>query len=339
MLPVFRQSHFNRMVLCLAGCLFQCFGLWSRAADSTKVTTDAKAIGSTISEYKLGVGDQLNIWVAQLDQFSGKAFTVDRDGCITPPVAGRLHVEGLNVGQAEEAIKTALKRYVRDPEVGVSLAETKNEGVSITGSVARPGVYQLSQGRTLVEMLMMAGGLQATAGPFATIMRPLSSGRLPLAGAHDDSTGKYSLGQINVREVLTLQKSADNITLSPGDTVSVSEARMVYVIGDVSKPGGYPVNDERQMTALQALAMAGGALKSAAPQSARIVRNATAGRKPDLIAVNLNRLLKGKTQDLQMQANDVLFVPSSAQKAITARVIDMAVQTAIFAITYGALYP
>jgi polysaccharide biosynthesis/export protein len=303
------------------------------------LTSAAKSTASETSEYKLGVGDQLNIWVAQLDEFSTKTFTVDRQGCITPPVAGRIHVEGLTVAQAEQAVKTALTRYVRDPEVGVSLTETKNEGVSITGSVVHPGVYQLSQGRTLVEMLMMAGGLQASAGPFAIIMRPQSSGPLPLPAAHTDPTGKYSVAQINVREVISLQKSADNIRLSPGDTVSVSEARMVYVIGDVNRPGAFPVNDTQQMTALQALAMAGGPLKSAAPQSARIVRNSTAGRKPDLIAVNLRRLLKGKTQDLQMQANDVLFVPSSAQKAISARVIDAAVQTAIFAITYGALYP
>jgi polysaccharide export outer membrane protein len=314
-----------------------CFGSWFRAAGSTKLMADTKTTSPMASEYKLGVGDQLNIWVAQLDQFSGKIFTVDREGCITPPMAGRLYVKGMTVGQAEEAVKTALRRYIRDPEVGLSLAETKNEGVSITGSVARPGVYQLSQGRTLVEMLMMAGGLQPTAGPFAAILRPLSSGRLPLAGAHNDSTGKYSLAQINVRALLSLQKSADNIALMAGDTVSVSEARMVYVVGDVNKPGAFPVNDERQMTALQALAMAGGPLKSAAPQSARIVRSSTPGRKPDLIDVNLKRLLKGKTEDLQMEANDVLFVPSSAQKAITARAVDAAVQTAIFAITYGGM--
>jgi polysaccharide export outer membrane protein len=253
-------------------------------------------------------------------------------------LAGRVPVKGLTVEQAQGQLRDALRRYVRDPEVGISLLQTKNEGVSITGSVARPGMYQLCEGKTLVNMLMAAGGVQPNAGPSAVIMRRVASGVLPLAGAHEDPSGRFTIAEVNVRSVMALKDSAENITLLVGDTVSVPEARMVYVIGDVNKPGAFPVSDEQQATALQLLAMAGGPLKTAAPQRAKLLRHSESGSKPVLISVNLKQLLRGKGADMQLQANDILFVPNSAEKAATARVLDAAIQTGIFALTYGVIY-
>jgi polysaccharide export outer membrane protein len=187
-------------------------------------------------------------------------------------------------------------------------------------------------------MLMLAGGIQQNAGPWAILMRPLASGRIPISEAHDDPTGRYSMAQVNVRAVIGLQNSAENIVLKASDTISVPEARSVYVIGDVNRPGAFPVTDEQQTTALQVLAMAGGPLKSAAPQSAKILRNSRTGQKSELVSVNLRQVMSGKSPDLQLHPNDVLFVPSSAQKAVAAKALDVAIQTGLLALTYGVIY-
>jgi hypothetical protein len=84
--------------------------------------------------------------------------------------------------------------------------------------------------------------------------------------------------------------------------------------------------------------MAGGAMKTAAPSRAKILRNSRTGQKPTLIAVNLKRLLNGKGSDVQLEPNDILFVPNSAEKAATGRALDAAIQTGLFAITYGVIY-
>ena len=291
------------------------------------------------SDYLLGQGDELKVWVPQLDEISGKSFTVDRGGCITLPLVGRLHIEGLTVEKAQELVRSSLERYVRDPEVGISLEQAKNESVAVTGAVVHPGAYQLSQGKTLVDMLMVAGGVQQqNAGPWAIIMRPLTSGPIPLKQAHDDESGRYSIAQVNVRAVTGLQESAENITLMAGDTISIPEARSVYVIGDVTRPGAFPVNDEQQTTALQVLAMAGGPLKTAAPQSAKVLRSSQTGQKTQLISVDLRQLMKGGGTDVQLRPNDILFVPSNAQKAAAGRALDIAIQTGLAALTYGVLY-
>jgi polysaccharide biosynthesis/export protein len=332
-----RQNVVIALVCCVLVCAVP-FSLYSQSPVKSLPQDKVATSGNAGPTYVLGAGDEISVWVAQLEQLSGRSFTIDRDGCVTLPLAGRLHLEGLTVPQAQELMRTSLSQYVRDPEVGISLLQAKNEGISITGSVARPGVYQLAQGKTLVAILMAAGGIQQNAGPWAIIMRPLTSGRISLPAAHDDSTHKFSLAEVNVREVMGLQHSAENIEMMPGDTVSVPEAQMVYVVGDVNKPGGFPVNDEQQTTALQLLAMAGGPLRSAAPEKAKVLRSSRNGQKPILISINLKQLLRGKSPDLRLQPSDVLFVPNSAEKAVAARAIDAALQTGLFALTYGVIY-
>jgi polysaccharide export outer membrane protein len=294
--------------------------------------------GKPSGAYLLGVGDEVSIWVDQLESLSGKSFIVDRDGCITLPLAGSVYVEGATVERAEDLIRESLKKYVRDPVVGINIVQAKNEVIAISGSVTHPGLYQLPQAKTLVDLLVVAGGILPNAGPSAIIMRPLTSGRLDLPDARDDSTGRFSTAEVNVRAVMSLRDSAQNIMLLAGDAVSVPEARTVYVIGDVNKPGAFPVNDEQQTTALQVLAMAGGTLKTAAPDKAKILRNSRTGEKPTMISINLKQLMKGNVPDMQLQPNDILFVPNSVQKAATARALDAAIQTGLLAITYGAIY-
>lgn len=292
---------------------------------------------TSIPSYVLGTGDELSIWVAEIDSISGKAVTVDRSGTITLPLVGSVHAAGLTARQLEDQLRRSFRTYILNPEVAVSLIETKHDSVSVVGAVARPGLYQLTGGRTVLDMLMAAGGINASAGPYAEIRRSLVSGQLPLSSARDDTAGKYSIARVNVRDIMALKTSQENIVLKPGDVVSVSDAQVVYVLGDVTKPGAFPINDTEDMTVLQALAMAGGTLPTAAPKSATLLRRSPGQTKPTLVAVNLKALLKGKHADLALMPNDVLYVPNSTKKAVTGRAVEAVIQTGIMALTYGII--
>lgn len=309
-------------------------GLAARDSDAPQTLTKA----SPSPDYIIGVGDEVNVWVAEVDELSGKVSVVDRSGCINLPLIGRVHAQGLTVMALEAELRKAFEVYIRAPEVGVTLTQTKNEGISVAGAVVRPGLYQLTGGRRLVDMLMSAGGITSNAGLYVQVVRPLASGRISLPGTQEDPTGKFTAAQINVRQLLSIEKSSENIILMPGDVVSVPDAQMVYVVGEVTKPGAYPINTFQGTSTLGMLAVAGGPLKGAATESAKILRRRD-GQQPQLLAVNLKKLLKGKTPDLDMQPNDVLYVPDSTKKAITSRAAEAAIQTGLFALSYGIIFP
>src|SRR5258706_1316832 len=110
-------------------------------------------------------------------------------------MAGRMMISGLTVAQVEAEVTNRLKQYVKRPDVSVSVTEFHSQPVSVIGSVRTPGVQQVQGRKTLVEMLSLAGGLDATAGTTLRITRRLEFGRIPLAGASDDATGKFSVAQ------------------------------------------------------------------------------------------------------------------------------------------------
>src|SRR5205085_2909717 len=121
------------------------------------------------------------------------------------------------------------------------------------------------------EVLSMAGGLRPEAGPSARITRRLEYGRVPLPGAADDETGKFSVAQINLKPLLEARSPETNILVQPNDVISVPRAEMVYVMGEVTKAGPLVLNENQTISILQAVSSSGGALKTAAPQNAKIL--------------------------------------------------------------------
>lgn len=299
--------------------------------------TAAEPADQEDTNYVLGPGDQVLIWALQAEELGNRSYAIDESGFLSLPLAGRIEAGGLTLRQLESLVAQKLSRYLVQPQVTASVVEYHSQPISVVGAVANPGVQQLRGRKTLLEALSAAGGLRADAGAVARVTRKRKWGALPLPGATPDSTGESTVAEVNVKALMASSRSAENVDLRPEDVISVPPAPTVYVIGEVAKPGGFPAGDERQTTALQILAMAGGVTRIAAPSKATILRFADGGPKRTGIPVDLKRILAGKQQDIQLEANDILFIPDSRGKRFTARMLDTLLSGGVSVATVGAL--
>jgi polysaccharide export outer membrane protein len=278
--------------------------------------------------YVLGADDEFVVTAINLPELDGKKFQVGRDGFAQMPLAGKVRVAGRTVRDFEGALGAVLQRYLLNPQVAVSVTEYRSQPVSVLGAVNAPGTYQAHGGRPLVEVLSSAGGLKSSAGGKVVLVRLKDNGAIPLPGAHWDASGEYNVAEISTRTLLNATTPQTNILVLAHDTVTVPEAQVVYVLGAVRKPGGFPLSETGTISILQALSLAGGTDATAALSDARILRSSpsAAGGKAE-IPINVKRLLSGRDAvDTQMKAEDILFVPTSTTKKVSLRSIEAMIQ-------------
>ena len=278
------------------------------------------------STYVLGADDQITVRVIGVEEFDGKPVRLDVDGTIKLPLAGRVRAAGLTIEQLEAEITQSLKSYVREPEVVVAVTEFRSQPVSVIGSVRSPGVHQLQGRKTLVEVLSLAGGLAEDAGYRVKITRRLEWGPIPLAGASNDLPKGYSVAEVSLRGILEATKPEENILIKPNDVISVPRAEMVYVTGQVHRSGGFVLNGRQTMTVLQALSLAGGMDTASSPQHSRILRASHDSSERAEVPIDLKRIMDGKANDVPLQPDDILFIPSSVPKKAAIRAIEAAIQ-------------
>jgi polysaccharide biosynthesis/export protein len=287
------------------------------------------SLSKRMAGYILGPEDVITVRVLEIEEFNSQnlgAIGVDPQGNIRLPLAGRIHVAGLSVEQLEAKIAQALTSVMNDPEVTVTVTAFGSSPVSVLGAVRNPGVHQISGHKTLFEVLSLAGGLSPDAGNAIKITRHVDAGPLPLAGVTRDSGGGFFVGGLNVRSVMEAKDPSVNIEVLANDVITVPKAELVYVIGAVKRPGGFVLNEREHMSVLQALSLAEGLDRVAAGKAARILRQDEAGGNRSEIPINVRSILEGKTQDVALHANDILFVPDSAAKGATMRALEAAVQ-------------
>lgn len=290
------------------------------------VPRDQAPAGHPVAGYILGPGDQISIQVLHVEEINDKPVPIDMSGEIRVPVVGRIQVAGLTTAQLEAEIAKRLTSYLLHPDVSVKITEFRSQPVSVLGAVKSPGVQQVQGGKTLFEMLSLAGGLDTNAGSLLRLTRRLEWGRIPLANATDDQTGQFSVAEVSVKSIFDAKNPAENILVRPYDVITVPRADTIYVIGEVQKSGGFVVNDMTEVTVLQALSMAGGLDKTAKPQNAKIMRRVQGAASRTEIAVNLKKILEGKGEDISMKPEDILFIPTSASKKAGIRALEAALQ-------------
>jgi polysaccharide export outer membrane protein len=280
------------------------------------------------SQYVLGPDDQIKIWALGMEEISDKPVRIGPGGYIDIPLIGRVHAEGLTSEQLKAELVKQFAREVRKPEVSVEITEFGSQPVSVMGAVNTPGVHQLRGRKTLAEVLSLAGGLRQDAGPRVKISREIRFGPIPLSSAKIDSSNKFSVAEVDVRELIAAANPADNILISPHDVITVPAAEKIYVIGQVRKPGTVVLDEHVSISVLQALSMAEGLGQTPAPQNSKILRMVPGSTGRQQIPVDLRKILAGKAEDLAMRPNDILVVPESGPKKAASRAVEAAIQTA-----------
>jgi polysaccharide export outer membrane protein len=282
------------------------------------------------TDYVIGPEDVLSIDVFNVPELSRLVVRVANDGTVSLPLLGAVRAAGMSALQLRNELEAVWgKSYLEKPQVAVYVQEFHSRPVSVIGAVEKPGLYQLTGPRTLIEMLSMAGGLakRSSAPAGRTVYVTRKGGFEDFQPTEGMSLVASDKVEINLRRLLYSHEDALNIEIKPLDVIGVSKADIVYVVGNgARRPGGFVLEDREKITVLQALAMAEGFGPNASKGDARIIRTQADGSR-EQIPINLNKVLKGKSPDLELVANDILFVPDSSQKAALKRGLDATIAT------------
>ena len=289
--------------------------------------------------YRVGPGDVLDIAVFEVDELS-KPATVGSRGTLVLPLLGEVDAAGLTPLEIAARLETLYgESLLRDPQINVTVEAYRSQPVSVFGAVERPGIYQLQGRRRLLEVLAMAGGLAKDSGDEIRIARQggsnaareeLAAGPLPdgVDAVKSTTMPEETPEEIvlSVRGLLAGPGGArDNPWIEPYDVIRVAKTGLVYVLGAVSRPGGYPIEQE-SMTVLRAVSLAQGLDRRASPQKARVIRQQGATKQE--IAVRIGDILRGQAPDAPLEDNDILFVPDSRAKSALHRGAEAAIQLA-----------
>jgi polysaccharide biosynthesis/export protein len=248
----------------------------------------------------IGPGDLLHLQVYDTPEMEQRARVTDA-GTIPFSFLGSVSVSGMTPEQAAEQIQRRLVAagVMLHPQVTVRVEAFATQNASVMGQVQKPGIYEIDTARKVVEVLALAGGLTDLADRHITIQR--------FGPAKQKVEYYYSN--------TALTALSDDPMVYPGDTVIVPKVAVVYVLGDVSKPGGYPIStNNSRMTVLQAVALAGYANHTASVGKSRLVRETDDGVEE--IDLQLSEIQKGKKPDIALLPDDVVYVPFSFMRNI-----------------------
>ena len=270
------------------------------------------------SAIAIGPGDLLDLSVFDVPELVLKV-RVDVNGCVSLAFLGDVKLAGMTVGNAQRLIARELvaRQLVKDPQVSIFIEEFATQGITVYGEVNTPGIYPLMGPHHLYDVISAAGGLTLKSGRTVTV---LHSGQ-------SDHPEVVVLANINPTEN-PLEHT--NVRIYPGDTVIVSKAGMVYVLGEVNKPGAFLMEDNTSISVLKATALAGGTTKLASLKGSLILRKSPAGTTQTRIP--LDKIYHGKAQDLQLHAEDIVFVPLSNIRNYGAMGLQGAIQAAVYSI-------
>jgi polysaccharide export outer membrane protein len=296
--------------------------VWNIPASANQVgQSPVAALPTSPMAAPIGPGDSLDISEYHTPEFHS-VVRVSQAGTVMLPLVQAVQVGGLDEQAAAHAIEAALvaKGMLLHPQVSVLVIAYTGQDVSVLGEVAHPGVYPYTLHHRLLDLISAASGL----GP--------SAGRLVNIYQRDDPKTPHPV----VMDPSGTDTASDhNPELSPGDTVQVSRAGLVYVIGDVVRPGGFPVDPAQGLTVVQALSLAWGTSQNAATGRALLIREQKGGRT--LTTLNLKRMMHGQEPDQPVRDRDILFVPDSMAKDLWNKGVEAAIQSAIGVTIYAGL--
>jgi polysaccharide biosynthesis/export protein len=280
--------------------------------------------------YILGPGDRITVHVFGADDIPDRPIEVGSDGKINLPMVGMVQASGVTVRDLEVDLVRRYSTYFKEPQVNVTVTDYRSQPVTVAGSVNLPNVVQLHGPTRLMEVISQAGGLRPDAGNTVTVAHqnsPNKNSDNDPATSSPDSNANFNIKQIDLQKIIDGSDPSANIVVEANDLVTVSKAKMIYVVGDVGRPGAFVLDGHSgSIAVLQAIALAGGINRTAASSKARILR---ATNEDDMHRVesqiDLNKILSNKSPDIALHADDILYVPNSKAKNASLRALEMAV--------------
>ena len=271
-------------------------------------------IPQTSPTTQIAEGDLLDIVIFDTPELSGR-FRVNLKGDILLPLAGTLHVAGMTLAEITDAVSQRYKdaKILVAPEVTVFVAEFTRRTITITGEVRVPGVFPIAAPRTLTDTLAMAGGLNDNASRTVSIVH-----------AADPRQIIHVTLNVGAQTPESIQEG--RMEILPGDSIFVARSGIVYLVGELMRPGGFQVEHNNRLTLLEAIALAGGLTRTAKASQSRLIRRSATGREE--MRVDLQKVLYGGGPDMLLTDGDIVFVPTSIRKEYTQAIITGAIGAA-----------
>jgi len=303
-----------------AGALLLGAAPWTLAQMSSAQVTTRPAVSfpvesSNLPVQKVGIDDLLGISVYDSPELT-RTVRVSSDGTVQlPMMKQRIHVAGLFPVAVETAIAAELtnEEILVEPIVSVSIVESRSRPISVAGAVKQPVTFQASGVTTLLDALNRAGGLSELAGPEVVLTRTIEG--------EDGKTASVTQ-RISLKKLLDATDPELNLKLEGGEEIRVPEAGRVYVVGNVKKPGAFPMRDSSETSVLKVLALAEG-LEAFAGQKAYIYRTEGGTGGKNEITIELKSILDRKSPDVPLHANDVLYVTDRSGRRNLARALEI----------------
>lgn len=291
-------------------------------------------------DYKIGPEDLIEISVFEEEKLN-KSVRVSSQGNISLPLLGILRVKGLTANELEKEIGNLLaEKYLQDPHVSIFIKEYRNQRISVIGAVEKPGAYDVSGQKTILDLLGMAGGLKGgnenEAGQLLFLIRPPPPEEKFGKDKKDSEDQTPKTFVIDLEELLIKGDLTLNLPLIHGDVINVPVSGKVFVGGEVKSPGGFPLRGKK-LTLSQAIALAGGLNPKAAGSETKILRYSEKGVDKEILSANVYAIQKGRDKDPYLKENDVIIVPLSGTKAFLIELRDTVKGLVGFGVSMGTL--
>lgn len=262
------------------------------------VTNVAWAQGNTLArgDYRMGMDDVLEVVVRNYETYN-RTVIIRPDGKISLPRAGEVQAAGLTATALAAAIQTKfIKTGLKRPYVTVTVKEVHSQRASVLGAVKTAGVYPIKPNWRIMDLVAVAGGLSAK--PIRIVGRVIRAGQLI---------------PFSVEQAALNPHGGDNIELRTDDLVYLEEQyieRLIHVVGQVTKPGAFDL--EENLGVVELLARAGDATPLAALRKAHIIRGNQ--KIPlDLQAVLVEGEENEQVTGFKFQSGDVLVIPENTE--------------------------
>jgi polysaccharide export outer membrane protein len=309
------------------------------SGQSTTVRNSPSVVVDADEDYRIGVSDVIDIKVEDAEKLNG-TFRVHTSGTIVMNYLKRISVVNKTTEEVEKLIADGLRdRYLKDPQVHVTVSQPNSRSYFVQGAVNNPGMYMIEGRVSLFKLISTAGGMKENCGSTAYIIReskapdqekeaqptpalsettkpqPLAANASAAPPDQDSAEGaQYDIFSVNVSRFMKGQIT-HNPLITPGDTVYIPVTDVFFIAGEVVQSGEFSLKEGT--TLRQAMSLAQGTKFEAAASRTIIVRVDPATGKRQEIPVDLDAVMKGKKSDMAIMADDIIIVPNSRVKSIS----------------------